>query len=144
MAKIGLVDTGFKLISKGWHVFKIESVDYKEKFGKLEVTMVTKEGDKHIERFSLIDSKGKVNEGAQKAFSYFARIALQDSSLDSIDDQDLVGCFIKCNVDHTVTESNKDPDKTVTFIKLIEKEEADRFEEVETEDDEDDIDWDNV
>lgn len=143
MAKIDLVETGFKLISKGWHVFKIESVDYKEKFGKLEVTMVTKEGDKHIERFSLIDSKGKVNEGAQKAFSYFAKVALQDSSLDSIDDQDLVGCFIKCKVEHTTVESNKDPDKEVTFIKLTEKEETDGFDDTETED-EDDIDWDNV
>lgn len=144
MAKIDLVETGFKIISKGWHVFKIESVDYKEKFGKLEVTMVTKEGDKHVERFTLIDSKGKVNEGAQKAFSYFAKIALQDSSLDSIDDQDLVGCFIKCEVDHMEVESNKDPDKTVTFVKLVDKEEADGFEDSEAEDEDDDIDWDNV
>lgn len=53
MAKIGLTE-GFSLIPEGTHVFKITDVKYKEEFGKLEVTMQTQGGSKHIERFSLL------------------------------------------------------------------------------------------
>ena len=38
MAKIGLSE-GFSLIPKGTHVFQITAVNYKEDFGKMEVTM---------------------------------------------------------------------------------------------------------
>lgn len=48
MAKIGLSD-GFSLIPEGAHVFKITGVSYKETFGKLETTMQTQSGVKHIE-----------------------------------------------------------------------------------------------
>lgn len=53
MAKIGLSD-GFSLIPEGTHIFKITGVSYKEAFGKLEITMQTQSGAKHIERFSLL------------------------------------------------------------------------------------------
>ena len=53
MAKIGLTE-GFSLIPEGTHTFKITAVKYKEEFGKLEVTMQTQGGSKHIERFSLL------------------------------------------------------------------------------------------
>ena len=90
MAKIGLTE-GFSVIPKGTHVFQITEVNYKEDFGKLEVTMQTATGQKHTERFSLLTKGGEPNNGALAAFSYFAKVALNDFSLKEIDHNDLVG-----------------------------------------------------
>ena len=128
MAKIGLSD-GFTLIPEGTHVFLITEVNYKEDFGKMEVTMRTASGQKHIERFSLLKQDGDPNEGGLNAFSYFAKCALNDFTLQEIDEQDLVGHFIRCEVVHTEVESKKNPDKTLTFANLSNKEPADGFDE---------------
>ncbi len=128
MAKIKLSE-GFSLIPKGEQIFKITKSTYDEDFGKLEVEMITKNGQKHTERFQLIGNDGNINEGAQNAFSYFAKTALNDYTLDEIDTDDIVGCYMKCTVDHEVLPSNKDPNKTVTFIRLTDKSPADGFDE---------------
>lgn len=120
MAKIGLSD-GFSLIPEGTHVFKITGVSYKEAFGKLEVTMQTQSGAKHIERFSLLKADGSANEGALNAFSYFAKTALQDFELSEIDHEDLVGHFIECDIEHDVQPNKNKPDKTITFARLADK-----------------------
>lgn len=120
MAKIGLSE-GFTLIPEGTHVFKITAVNYKEAFGKLEITMQTQSGAKHIERFSLLKTDGSPNEGALNAFSYFAKTALNDFSLTEIDHEDLVGCFIECDVEQDVQPNKNKPDKTVTFARLADK-----------------------
>lgn len=109
MAKIGLLQGGFTLIPEGVTVFKITKVEYKEDFGKMTVHMQTKSGQTHQERFSLVDAKGEVNEGALKAFSYFAKTALNNYAIEEIDDQDLVGCYIKATVKHeTYTRTKGD------------------------------------
>lgn len=128
MAKIALSD-GFSLIPEGIHIFQITDVVYKEEFGKLEVKMKTAKGQSHTERFSLMKSDGSMNEGAINAFSYFAKTALNDYTLTEIDHRDLVGCFIECIVEHDVLPSNKDPNKTVTFVRLTDKSPADGFNE---------------
>lgn len=128
MAKIGLSE-GFTLIPEGTHVFQITEVNYKEDFGKMEVSMRTVSGQKHIERFSLLNKDGESNDGGLNAFSYFAKCALNDFTLQEIDEQDLVGCFIRCEVEHTEVESNKKPGKYVTFVNLADKEPADGFDE---------------
>lgn len=130
MAKIGLSE-GFTLIPEGTHVFKITAVNYKEAFGKLEITMQTQSGAKHIERFSLLKTDGSPNEGALNAFSYFAKTALNDFSLTEIDHEDLVGCFIECDIEHDVQPNRNKPDKTVTFARLADKRPSDGWEEAE-------------
>lgn len=100
MAKIKLTDGGFTLIPEGVTTFKIVAASYDEDFGKLEVELQTKNGQKHVERFSLVTNDGEVNEGATKAFSYFAKTALNNYNLDEIDEQDLVGCYITATVKH--------------------------------------------
>lgn len=124
MAKIGLSE-GFSLVPEGTHVFKITAVNYKEAFGKMEVTMETQTGQKHIERFSLLKQNGESNEGALNAFSYFAKVALNDFSLTEIDHTDLIGHFMECDVEHDTQPSNKDPNKTVTFARLADKRASD-------------------
>lgn len=128
MAKIGLTE-GFSLIPEGTHIFNITSVTYKEEFGKLEITMQTKSGSKHIERFSLLKADGSPNEGAYNAFSYFAKTALADFSLTEIDHEDLVGCFIECDIEHDVQENKNQPGKTITFVRLTDKRTSDGWEE---------------
>lgn len=128
MAKIALSE-GFTLIPEGTHIFQITDVVYKEEFGKLEVKMKTAKGQSHTERFNLMKSDGSMNEGAINAFSYFAKTALNDYTLTEIDHQDLVDCFIECTVEHDVLPSNKDPNKTVTFVRLADKSPADGFDE---------------
>lgn len=128
MAKIGLTE-GFTLIPEGTHVFKITDVKYKEDFGKLEITMQTQGGSKHIERFGLLKSDGSPNEGAYNAFSYFAKTALQNFELNEIDHTDLIGHFIECDVEHDVQPNKNKPDKTVTFVRLSDKRPSDGWEE---------------
>ena len=126
MAKIGLTD-GFTLIPKGIHVFQITAVNYKEDFGKMEVTMQLASGQKHTERFSLLNKDGEPNQGGLNAFSYFAKTALNDYNLSEIDHEDLVGCYIRCEVDHEKVESNRTPGKYLDFVRLGNKEPADGF-----------------
>lgn len=128
MAKIGLSE-GFSLIPKGTHVFKITGVNYKEDFGKMEITMQLASGQKHVERFSLLNKDGEPNQGGLNAFSYFAKVALDDFALTEIDHEDLVGRFIRCEVDHEEVESNRTPGKMLKFVRLGDKEPADGYDE---------------
>ena len=114
MAKIGLTE-GFTLIPEGTHVFKITEVNYKEDFGKMEVVMQTAKGQKHIERFSLLNKDGEPNQGGLNAYSYFAKTAH----------------YIRCEVEHEEAESNKTPGKMLKFVRLGDKEAADGFDEEE-------------
>ena len=112
-----LSEGGFTVVPEGEHIFKITEVNWDEDFGKLELTLETANGYKHIERFTLLDQNGEVNEKANNAYSFFARTALNNPSLDEIEHTDLVGCYIAAVVTHDVKPSTKDPAKTVTFVK---------------------------
>ena len=119
MAKIKLsAGGGFTLIPEGTTTFKIVGVEYKEDYGKMDVELQTKAGLKHIEKFSLLKNDGEVNEGALKAFSYFAKTALNNYSLDEIDETDLIGCYITATVKHEEFESNKEPGKMLKSARL--------------------------
>lgn len=101
MAKIRLSEGGFTLIPEGVTVFKVVDVKYDEDFGKMEVFLQTRSGQKHTETFSLKKKdSGEINEGALKAFSYFAKTALNNYQLDEIDETDLIGCYIQATVKH--------------------------------------------
>lgn len=120
MAKIPL-SSGYQLVPEGLHVFQITEVEYKEDFGKMNVTMETVDGIRHIERFSLMRDDGSVNEGALTAFSFFARAALNDDSLSEIDHEDLVGQYMECVVEHDKVPSSKYPGRFNTYARLKEK-----------------------
>jgi len=120
MAKIQLSEGGFSLIPEGTHTFKVTKVDDSkyEDFGKLEVTLQTASGATHIERFGLTKQTGEVNEGALKAWSYFARTCLNNYEADEIDTQDIVGCYITATVKHEEFESNKEKGKMLKSARL--------------------------
>lgn len=119
--------SGFALCPKGVQIFRIYKVDYNEEFGKLVVHLVNAQGITVQERFSLMNQDGSINERACNAFSFFAKTALNDFSLEAVDPVMLVDRYIKADVTHTEVPSNKDPNKTVTFVNLGDKWVADGF-----------------
>ena len=111
MAKMKLSQATFTIISEGTHTFKIVEVDDTkyDDFGKIAVKMQTAKGETHTESFTLIKANGDLNEGALKAWSYFARTCLNNFRADEIDTQDIVGCFITATVKHeTYTRTKGD------------------------------------
>ena len=102
MAKMKLSESAFKVIPEGVTVFKVMEVDDSkyEDFGKLAVKLQTAKGETHVENFTLVKANGDLNEGALKAWSYFARTCLNNFQADEIDTQDVVGCYIQATVKH--------------------------------------------
>ena len=102
MAKIKLSESGFSIIPEGVTTFKVTNVDDSkyEDFGKLSVELQNSKGQKHFENFALTKGNGELNEGALKAWSYFAKTCLNNFQLDEIDTQDIVGCYIQATVKH--------------------------------------------
>jgi hypothetical protein len=123
MAKIRLTG-GFKPLPEGTYIFKVSKVEYKEDFGKMTVTFETKDGKKLTERYNLLNSDGSVNDGAMAAFSAMAEAVLDVSTGTEIDEQDLLGKYLKSNVVH-----NEDA-KGNTYAHLgYEKEHVEGFDE---------------
>ena len=115
MAKIKLSEVGFSLIPEGVTVFKIVDTNYDEDFGKMEVSMQTKSGQKHTETFSLKKKDtGEINEGAMRAFSYFAKTALNNYQLDEIEETDIIDCYIQATVKHEEFEYTRGEKKGQT------------------------------
>ena len=111
MAKMKLSESTFTLIPEGTAIFKVTEVDDSkyEDFGKLSVKLQTAKGETHSENFSLIGKNGELNEGALKAWSYFARVCLNTFQADEIDTKDIVGCYIQATVKHeTYTKTKGD------------------------------------
>lgn len=112
MAKMKLSESTFTLIPEGTTIFKVMEVDDSkyEDFGKLAVKMQTAKGETHTENFTIIKANGELNEGALKAWSYFARTCLNNFQANEIDTQDIVGCYIAATVKHekyTRTQGDK-------------------------------------
>lgn len=126
MARIPMT-SGFALIPEGTYVFRIYDATYDEEFGKIEIKLVNAAGMTHTERFSIKDKNDELNEKALNAFSYFAKTAMNDYSLEDVDPVELIDHFICAEVVHTKLPSNKDPNKTVTFANLGDKSPAEYF-----------------
>ena len=127
MAMIHLgAKTGFTIIPEGIHIFKITEVQYNPLYGKMQISMETKDGLKHIERFTMMDDRGRPNQGALNAFSYFARVAMNNFDLEDIDCDTLVGHYMKCEVTHEDVPGKNG--KVNTYARLGDKAPATGFE----------------
>lgn len=126
MARIPMTN-GFMVIPEGEYVFRIYDASYDEEFGKIIIKLVTASGATHTERFSIKNSDDEYNEKALNAFSYFAKTAMNDYSLEDVDPEELIDHYIRAEVVHTKLPSTKDPTKTVTFANLGDKSPADGF-----------------
>ena len=119
--------SGFTICPEGRHIFRIYKVDYDPEFGRLVVHMVTAQGITHMERFSLMNNNGEMNDKACNAFSFFAKTALNNFSIEEIDHNDLVNHYIGGEIVHTKLPSRNDPTKSVTFANITDKWVADAF-----------------
>ena len=126
MARIPMT-SGFMVIPEGVYVFRIYDASYDEEFGKIIVKLVNAQGATHTERFSIKDQNDEINEKALNAFSYFAKTAMNDFTLDDVDPEELIDHYIRAEVIHTQLPSRKDPTKNVTFANLGDKSPADGF-----------------
>lgn len=126
MANISLTG-GFTVCPEGRHIFRIYKVDYNKDFGKLAIYLVNAQGNTHIERFSLMLNSGEMNSKACNAFSFFAKTAMNNFSLESIDHTELIGRYIGGEIVHTTQPNRNDPTKTVTFANIGEKWVAEGF-----------------
>ena len=126
MARIPMT-SGFVIIPEGEYVFRIYDATYDEDFGRIEIKLVNAQGATHTERFSIKDKNDEYNEKALNAFSYFAKTAMNDYTMEDIDPEQLINHYIRAEVVHTKVPSNKDPNKEVTFANLGDKSPADGF-----------------
>lgn len=126
MARIPMT-SGFTLIPEGTYVFRIYDVSYDEEFGKIKIKLVNAAGMTQTEYFTIKDKNDEPNEKALNAFSYFAKTAMGDYTLEDIDPMELIDHFIEAEVVHTKLPSDKDPNKTVTFANLGDKAPAEYF-----------------
>lgn len=136
--KLNRLSGGFKMIPEGWHTFRIDSVNYDQTFGKVEIEMVTEDGHKHIERFYLVTKSGQPSEGAQNAFSYFVATAMDDWDMDEVDPQEMVGRFIEADVIHRASDRiNENTGKPYVHANLGDKKPSDGWAGAEEEVEED-------
>lgn len=126
MATIPMTSS-FTVCPEGVHIFRIYNVDYNEDFGRLVVHMVNAKGITHSERFNLKNADDTFNDKACSAFSFFAKTALNDDSLEEIEHTDILNHYIKAEITHTFVPSTKDPNKTMTFANIGNKWVADGF-----------------
>ena len=89
MARIPMT-SGFVIIPEGEYVFRIYDATYDEDFGRIEIKLVNAQGATHTERFSIKDKNDEYNEKALNAFSYFAKTAMNDYTMEDIDPEQLI------------------------------------------------------
>lgn len=124
MSKVTVnIGKGFTLLPEGRQVLKITQIDNKEKFGKIEIHFVNKEGIKHTERFML------KTEGGLKVFSYLAHTILDNWDDDNVETEDLLEKFVSVEVVHNKVESTKTAGEFVTFANLKNYQFASGFED---------------
>lgn len=149
MARMKLSESTFTFVPEGTTIFKVMAVDDSkyEDFGKLGVKLQTAKGETHTEMFSLIGKSGELKEGTLKAWSYFARVCLNDFRVDEIDTQDIVGCYIQATVKHEkyIRTKGEKAGQEAIAVRLNDYTTADGFAGVDPEDeaDEGDDDLDN-
>lgn len=143
-----LAKNTFAMISEGTTIFKVMEVDESkyDDYGKLKVTLQTSSGEKHFENFSFTKANGDINDGGLKAWSYFARVCLNNFQVEEIDTQDIVGCYIQANVTHEkyTRTSGEKAGQEATAVRLKDYTSASGFNsskgKVEPVDEDDDLD----
>jgi len=126
MARIPMT-SGFQLIPEGEYVFRIYDATYDEKFGCIEIYLVNAQGMTLKERFGIMDANGEMNEKALNAFSYFAKTAMNDYSMNDIDPEELINHYIRAEVVHNAGTKVGKNGKIPTFANLGDKSPADGF-----------------
>lgn len=97
---IKLSESSGKFISKAGEnvLLKITKAKYDQEFGKVEIVLENEHGETVNNNFGLLNQDESANEGAIKAFSYFSRVALGDWGRDEVEEDELVGRFVRADI----------------------------------------------
>lgn len=121
MAKITLAESNGAFINQpGKNVLlRITKAKYDTEYGKVEIVLENENGEIVNNNYNLIDNDGSTNEGALKAFSYFARVAVGDWGRDDIEDEDLVGCFVRCDIEMKTGKKEDKNGNIMEFANIV-------------------------
>lgn len=111
------LSNGFSVLPEGATVLYVTGVDFDEKWGKIEIHFINADGNKHSERYKIYLDNGDLNDGALNAFSYIARVLLNNPSADEIDPKSLAGHYVACTVEHQKYTGNDGKERTYAHIK---------------------------
>lgn len=94
---------GFQLIPAGEQVVRIKEIDESdyEKFDKLVVVIEDAAGRTANVNFTFVNNDGTPNDIAEFVFSRMARAALGDETIDEVDTADLIGKFVRVEIEHS-------------------------------------------
>lgn len=98
-----LVESEFQPIPEGEQVVRIKEIDESnyEKFDKLVVVIEDAAGRTARVNFTFVNADGSPNDIADFVFTRMARAALGDETIDEVDTADLIGKFVRVEIEHT-------------------------------------------
>ena len=90
------------LIPQGEQVLRIKEVDDKDysKFEKITVILEDVNGIPVKCNFNFVKDDGTANDVAEGIYTRMCRAALNDQTLDECDWDDIVGCFVRVEIEH--------------------------------------------
>ena len=120
MAKIQLSEShGQYMQESGERVLLvITKSHYDQEYGKVEIELKNEKGEIVNNNFGLMGNDGTQNDGALKAFSYFSRVAMGDWGYDEVDDEELVGKFIRADIEMTKSKKANDKGEFMSFANI--------------------------
>lgn len=97
-----LVESEFQPIPEGEQVVRIKEIDESnyEKFDKLVVVIEDAAGRTARVNFTFVNADGSSNDIADFVFTRMARAALGDETIDEVDTADLIGKFVRVEIEH--------------------------------------------
>mgnify|MGYP001290739561 CR=1 FL=1 len=97
-----LVEGGFQPIPEGEQVVRIKEIDESDyqKFDKIVVTIEDAAGRTARVNYNFVNTDGTPNDTAEFVYSRMARAAMGDETLDEVDTADLIGKFVRVEIEH--------------------------------------------
>lgn len=96
------VESTYQPILEGEQVVRIKEIDESqyEKFDKITIVIEDAAGRTARENLTFVNPDGSPNEIADFIFTRIGRAALGDETLDEIDTNDLIGKFVRVEIEH--------------------------------------------
>lgn len=101
-------------------LLQITKANYDQEFGKVELEFKNERGEIINENYNLMTNDGSINEPALKAFSYFTRVAMGDWGIQEVEEEELIGQWLRADIKMT-KGSKPDKDGNTIYFANIEK-----------------------
>lgn len=101
-------------------LLQITKANYDQEFGKVELEFKNERGEIINENYNLMANDGSINEPALKAFSYFTRVAMGDWGIQEVEEEELIGQWLRADIKMT-KGSKPDKEGNAIYFANIEK-----------------------